>query len=419
MPRTPLTRSFALCAAMLLATLLLACPQRHAPDSPLEQNAASVPRIPLAKTPGLHLVYAVNDPRSVTFGVARSAHVLIAKPDGSRREILFDYSGFIFHAVPSPAGTHIAVVGSVWGESGQDERHLLLYDLASGSLTDVSATGFYSRAVQTPPIFTPDGNWVIFLSRWSVESGEFNIFECEVSSGQIRGLYTDPVEDVPLTMMPDGRRCIAVRRDPEAISVFEYISVDIETGAVTVLHRFENVTKVGPAHIDADENVIYCDIKTSEEGVGPFGGARSREVLSINLDDGTVRSLMEPFTVTYVYQTFTDADSHRRLLLRRQEDIEGEDTPMSRIALSSTDGADFQYLTDTSARSFLLRPPTNIPPIAPDNSLLFFYRQDPAFDFQDIWVMKLDGSDAVNISNTASRNEGSAGWIIIPEQPGP
>ncbi|MCX6647176.1 MAG: hypothetical protein NTY09_12590, partial [bacterium] len=144
-------------------------------------------------------------------------------------------------------------------------------------------------------------------------------------------------------------------------------------------------------------------------------GANSRDVVSVNLVDGAVTNLLEPNTVTYVYRVFRDSNGELSLLLRRQEVFEGEETPLSRIAVCSADGSDFRYLTDTSARAYLYEPPTNINHLSPDNSLLFYYRQDPLFEHEDIWVMKSDGTDPVNVSDTAGYAEGSAGWIVIPE----
>jgi hypothetical protein len=137
--------------------------------------------------------------------------------------------------------------------------------------------------------------------------------------------------------------------------------------------------------------------------------------MSIDLETGLKRVLFDPTKVTYVYQVFPDSNGDLRFLLRRQEEISEEETPMSRIATARVDGSDFQYLTGTDARCYLLAPPTNIPPLSPDHSLLFYYRQDPVFHNEDIWVMKPDGTESVNISNTAGYPEGSAGWIVIPQ----
>jgi len=413
-------RSLRILVVLVLGASLLGsasgCPQNGGEKPAPPQGTKPTPLVPLYKTPGLHLVYTVNDPRTGTIGTVSIAHVLIAEPDGSRREVLISFPGFIYHTIPSPVGTDIAFVGSARGETGQDERHLFLFDLGSLTYVDVSAVGFYSRAVTTAPIFTPDGKWVIFLSRRSVEFGEFNVFKCEVATGRIGGLYTSPVEDVPLELMPDGLSCVAARRPPNVPGIIEYIAINIDDGSDKVIHRFEGVTKVGPANLDKSGAYLLCDVKPSEEGIAGGGGARSRQVFSVNLETGTEVMLLPPDTVTYVYQLFKDSEDQDWLLLRRQEDIEGEDTPMSRIAVCLTDGSDFKYLTDTSARSYLLGPPpTNIKHLSPDFSLMFFFRQDPVFEHEDIWVMKPDGTDPVNISNTAGYNEGSAGWIVIPD----
>lgn len=413
----PLHKPAVVLVFILACAAITACPNTSSenPAPRREEPDTVVPQTPLVETSGLHLIYTVNDPRSATFRASRSAHVLIAEPDGSRREVLFTFPGFIFHTVPSPLGGEIAFVGSTIGEERTEQRHLFLYDVDGGFYTDVSASGFYTRAVQTAPIFTPDGRWVIFLSKRSSESGIFNIFRCEVASGRTTGLYTDPVEDVPLGIMPDGNRCIAVRRVPNAPSSLEYISVDVDSGTDEVLFRFNNVTKVGPAHPDNTGSTIYCDIRPAEEDPGNPMAVPSRQVLAVSPETDERTLLLDPDTVTYLYQVFTGEDGTERLLLRRQEAIEGEDTPMSRIAVAASDGSGFSYLTDTSARSYLLPPPSNIPPLSPDYSLLFFYRQDPVFEHEDIWVMNIDGTGAVNISNTAGYNEGSAGWIVIPE----
>jgi len=409
---------------ILMVVSLTGCPDTGSGESDVPGDTAVTDDRPLREVPGLYLVYTVNDPRAATFGVDRVARVLIARPvvpygvDSEaiepRREVLFSYPGFIFHIAPSPIGTHVAFVGSVSGNSGEDERHLFIYDLESKSYSDVSSAGFYSRAVKTAPIFSSDGDQVIFLSRWATESGEFNIFRCDVETGLISGLYTEPVEDVPLTLMPDGRHCITVIRDPGEIGVFFYVSIDIDNGDTEILHRFENVTKVGPAFVDVNATRIYCDLKPLDDSTNPMAVIRSRNIIELNLDDGSETQLLDPNTVTYIYQIFIDDLNEERLVLRRQEDITGEDTPMTRIATCRLNGDDFQYLTDTSARSYLLPPPSNIPHIAPDNSLIFFYRQDPVFEHEDIWVMHPDGSGETNISNTAGYNEGSAGWLLIP-----
>ncbi len=400
----------------ILCCLLVACP-RNQTDKPPDTTDDEEPEIiaPLRETSGLYLLYTVNDPRAAVMNAPEIARVLIACPDGTRREVLFEYPGHIFHIVPSPSGKDVAFVATSRDFPTQEERHLYLYSLADNNYVDISQAGRYSRIVYTAPIFTPDGSSVLFLSKRSWEYPEFMVFSGDVETGAISGLYTDPVEEVPLAMMPDGEHCVAVRRDPLDPGCSEYISLDISTGEATVLHRFENVTKVGPAHFDSDASTIYCDIKPFDPAGSLFGGIRSREALSIDLASGEETNLLGATTVTYIYQIFPDADGDVRLLLRRQEEIEGEDTPMSRIALSNLDGGDFGYLTDTSARCYLLPPPTNIPPLSPDFSLMFFFRQDPQFDHEDIWVMKPDGSDPVNISNTAGYNEGSAGWIVIPE----
>jgi Tol biopolymer transport system component len=291
-----------------------------------------------------------------------------------------------------------------------------LYDLRTDEYVDVSTAGNYSRAVQTGPIFTRDGRWAVFLSRWSVEAGEYNVFKCDVETHETSGLYTESLEDVPLTLMPDGASVIAVRRLRNTPGVLDYMTINVESGSAELLYRFENVTKVGPAFVDKTETHLYCDIRPSVTLFAADMGSHSRDVVAVNLADGSATRLLEPNTVTYVYQIFTDSSGRESLLLRRQEVSEGEETPLSRIAACSIDGSNFRYLTDTTAKAYLYGPPpSNIVHISPDNSLLFFYRQDPLFEHEDIWVMKSDGTDPVNISDTAGYTEGSAGWIVIPE----
>jgi len=404
---------------LLLALFILSgvtgCPDRPEDKSPDDEIPAPEPELPICETPGLHLVYTVNDPRLATLGNADNAHVLIAESDGSRREVLFTFPGFIFHTVPSPTGTHIAVVGSVPNLSGTDERHLFIYDIRTGRFRDVSEGGYYTRMVTTSPVFTRDGSAVLFISRRADDYPLYNIFRCEISSGQVRGLYTQSVEEVPVELTPDGRHCIAVRRVPDRSGVREFISINIESGAETIIHTFENVTKVGPACMTSDGGTIFCDLKPSDEGSSAGSGARSRELWSINLETDTATRLLDPATVTYIYQVFIDSGGSERLLLRRQEDLEGEDTPIARIATCLPDGSDFRYLTEATERSYLFGPPPkNTKHISPDNSLIFYYSQDPVFKHEDIWVMSPDGSNPVNISNTAGYGEGSAGWIQIP-----
>jgi hypothetical protein len=383
------------------------------PDKPVgkPETETQAKQKPLVSTSGMYLVYTVNDPRDNPT-TDRSAHVLIADPRTQRREILFQFPGFIFHICPSPDGKHVAFVGSAWGTDGGEVRDLFLYDLDAKSYRDVSSAGHFSRAVKTAPIFSPDGTVVLFLSQWTVGSGEFNIFKCQVDSGKMGGLYTQPVEDTPLTIMPDGLHCVAVRRVPNTMGKFEYISVDIETGKAEVLHRFDSVTKVGPAFFDFSGSTVYCDLKPAEAGSLSGSGVRSRSLVSINLVDGRVTDLLDPSAVSYVYQIFRDATG-QHMLIRRQEAQYVDETPMSFIAVANIDGSDLKYLTTKDARCYLLPPPSNIPPLSPDGSLIFYYRQDPVFKNEDIWVMKPDGTEPVNISNTAGYPEGSAGWMII------
>lgn len=361
----------------------------------------------------MYLVYTVNDPRG---GAApgRVANVLIADPRGNRKEVLFRYHGFIFHLVPSPKGDKIAFVGSGLRFDKREARDVFLYDIKSNRYSNISEAGNFSRAVKGAPIFTPDGKILLFLSQSMIGEGQFNVFKYELESGKLGGLYTDPLEDIPLTLMPDGKHCVAVRRIPEAFSSFEYLSINIATGQAKSIYRFDYVTKVGPAFFDPSSSTIYCDRKPIDPGSILTVGIRSRETVAIDLESGKEKVLFDPSKVTYVYQIFTAKDGDSWLLLRRQEEIESEETPMSRICIARIDGSDFKYLTGTEARSYLLPPPSNIPPISPDNSLLFFYRQDPIFLNEDIWVMEPDGKNPVNISNTAGYPEGSAGWIVIP-----
>jgi len=390
------------------------CPDNSGDSTDVERSILTPPELPIYKTPGLHLIYTVNNPRSATVGNTDNAHVLIAESDGSRRQVLFTFPGFIFHAVPSPTGTHIAFVGSVSRRGRTDERHLFIYTLSTGNYRDVSEGGYYTRMVTTSPLFTLDGSSVLFISRRAEDYPQYNIFKCDVETGRVGGLYTHSVEDVPLSLLPDGRHCVAVSRIDDLAGAQEFISINVESGEEAVLHRFENVTKVGPACISTDGTMIYCDLKPSDEGSAGGVGARSRELWSINLEDGTAVRLLEPFTVTYVYQIYTASDGNERLLLRRQENIQGEETPMARIATCLPDGSDFTYLTDTSSRTYLFGPPPkNTKHVSPDNRLLFYYGQDPFFKHEDIWVMNIDGSGLVNISNTAGYGEGSAGWIEI------
>ena len=400
---------------MLISCLLSGCPRNPPnPDPVPDDPGISDPVIPLKDSPGLRLLYTVNDPRGAVFNADQTARILIADPETGRREVLFEYPGFVFHLVPSPLGTDVAFVGNVRIGNDVEERHLFLYDISAGSSFDVSASGQYTRSVKSAPIFTPDGASVLFVSRRAADSPVYNIFKCNVTTGQPGGLYTEPVEDTPLAITPDGTHCIAVGRDTNTPGRFFYITIDIASGTSGILHQFENVTKVGPAGFSPDGRTIFCDIKPIDAGSTLFGGAPSREVIAIDLESGNVIELFDPGTVSYVYQVFPDENENLKLLIRRQEVIEGEETPMSMIGVSNADGSNFTYLTDTSARSYLLPPPSNIPPIAPDLSLIYFFRQDPLFDHEDIWVMGTDGTDAVNISNTAGYNEGSAGWIVIP-----
>ena len=398
-----------------LASALSGCPSSSGKGADGTGTPQPVSELPVFKIPGLHLVYTVNNPRSDTEGNPDNSHVLIAEPDGSRREVLFNFSGFIFHTVPSPIGTHIAFVANVPKSGGTDERHIFIYNIATGDYRDVSEGGYYTRLVTTAPMFNADGSSVLFISRRAEDYPLFNIFKCDIATGRTGGLYTQSVEDVPLELMNGGQECVAVRKVPDAVSAQELIAINIETGAERALYRFDNVTKVGPACVSRDGNRIFCDVKPTDEGTSMGTGARSREVWSIDLQTGKAVRLLDPMTVTYVYQDYIDPDGNERLLLRRQEDTEGEDTPLSRIATCLTDGSDFTYLTDTSARAYLFGPPPkNTKHVSPDNRLLFYYKQDPVFKHEDIWVMKPDGTDPINISNTAGYGEGSAGWIEIP-----
>ncbi|MFH1676166.1 MAG: hypothetical protein ABIC40_03995, partial [bacterium] len=342
-----------------------------------------------------------------------TARILIADPGSNRREVLFTFPGFVYHTVPSPTGKFVAFVGNVRGENHKDERHLFLYDIDRGAYADVSSPGYYSRAVLTAPIFSPDGSKVFFISRWSTESGEFNVFVCEVADRKTGGFYTEPVEDTPLTLTPDGKEVVAVRRIANRPGTLEYVAINIDDNTARSLHRFDSVTKLGPAYFDFSGATLFCDLKPFDIGSETSMSARGRLVESINLETGEEKTLLDPNSVTYLYQVFTDSQGKLRLLLRRQEESENEETPLTRIATMLSDGSDFKYLTTTEAKSYFLRPPNNIPHVSPDNRLLFFYRRDPVFEHEDIWVMKPDGSDPVNISNTAGYAEGSAGWLVI------
>jgi hypothetical protein len=392
------------------ATFSFGCPRSKPSGQPEAKPVES--NKPLISIPGTYLVYTVNDPRD-NMVTGRKANVLIADPLTQRREILFEYPGFIFHLCPSPDGKSVAFVGSEWGPDGGEVRDLFLYDIKKKTFTDVSASGHFSRAVKTAPIFSSDSSDVLFLSQWTVGTGEFNIFKCNTETLKMGGLYTDPVEDTPLTLVPDSRLCVAVRRIPNVLGAFEFISVDIDTGEMQTLHRFDNVTKVGPAFFDSTGSTIYCDIKPVDPETGGSTGIRSRSVVAIDMKANTMTELLDPLAVSYVYQVFPDAAGDYRMLLRRQEGQGETETPMSFIATVRTDGTDFKYLTNSDARCYLLPPPSNIPPLSPDYSLLFYYRQDPVFKNEDIWVMKPDGTEPVNISNTAGYPEGSAGWIVI------
>ncbi|MCK4720842.1 hypothetical protein KAU08_09290, partial [bacterium] len=59
-------------------------PGRNEPAPVIEEQK------PIHEIPGLHLLYTVNDRLTGTFTSDLTARVLIAEPDGSRREILFE-----------------------------------------------------------------------------------------------------------------------------------------------------------------------------------------------------------------------------------------------------------------------------------------------------------------------------------------
>lgn len=408
-------KSVALVAIMATTALILAgCPETSRRDGTSTESETS---LPLREIPGTYLIYTVNDFQLDIVANKRTAHVLISATDGSRRDILMSFSGFIHHMVPSPDGTRLAIAAQIEVtdeiQEGIEETHLFIYEIDTGGMVDVSLQDQRARRLKTGPIFTSDGSKVLFLSRWARDVAEFYIFSCDIVTLQISPLYTEPLEDVPLMLIPGGGQVVAVRRSPDLGNSFEFVGVEIETGASEILHTFQNVTKIGPAHVNEDHTVLYCDVKPIESEAGFISGIRSRKVVAVDLLTGSERILLDPASVSYVYQLFRDSEGNDNLVLRRQEKSPDEDTLVGRVAIYNVATSGLQYLSPIETRTSWPVPPSNIRPLSPDGTLLYYYQKDPVFEYTDIYVMHPDGSDPVNLSNTAGYNEGSAGWIAI------
>jgi Tol biopolymer transport system component len=388
-----------------------ACPNKLSEEHPREHGVQATS---LKDTSGLYLVYMVNEYQRGLTNNSNTGHVLIASPDGERRELLFNHPQFIYHIVPSPAGTHIAFVASVQITAGYDEKHLWIFNLETGRMQDVSSQGQNSRNLSTTPIFSPDGSKVFFLSKISRDTGQFHVFECDVATLTIRGLYTQPVEEVPITVIPGTGRICVVQRSPEGVNNYSHVSIDSDTGETETLHTYESITKLGPAFIDRNFRTIFTDTKPYDPSASALSGMRSRNILSVDIAFGTETELaMEEGSVSYVYQIFMDSDGVDKLLLRRQVASENEETPVGRIMKCDLDGTNQEFLTPEGLRTSWQRPPSNVPPVSYDGSLIFYFRKDPVFDFTDLYVMNTDGTNSVNVSNTAGYSEEAAGWLAV------
>ena len=120
----------------------------------------------------------------------------------------------------SPEGTRVAV------HIADDEDDIWIWDLERNTQTRLT----FDPEVDRRPIWTPDGDWVVFASN---RDGAHNLFQKKAdNTGQVERLTTSPTSQVPNAISPDGKMLVLAeglgnsrfRRDLSMVSLEDGLS---------------------------------------------------------------------------------------------------------------------------------------------------------------------------------------------------
>jgi Tol biopolymer transport system component len=251
---------------------------------------------------------------------------------------------------------------------------------------DGSADHVVLPGVNQCPRFSPDGR------RLSIGFGVVNV------DGTGRTAFTNTVEGITLgcsTWSPDGRRLAAEGWDASATDpsgVF-LASAEDGTGATRLTTNDQGGNDI-PGDFSPDgRQIAFIRGPAQEPGT----------IWIADIEDGTARQVI-PDLVGGSVSWSPDG----QWLTAGRALVPGAET---RFILVRPDGSDLQDIALPPSHNW-----ANAPTFSPDGTRLVFDMAVGTSDRADIYTMKLDGTDLVQVTDTPNDNEYFADWGTDPVQ---
>lgn len=200
-----------------------------------------------------------------------SENLRLSDADGTHQRQLTESAGFSRSAVVSPDGKTIVFVLLRNGE-----QHLWAMDADGSHLRQLTNT-----ARDTGPIFSPDGQWVIYKS---YSEGNPNLFKIALTGGQPVRL-TDKISGTP-AISPDGK-LIAFTYREEALAPVKVAIVSVDGGAPLKLFEVKPLPVRGLFHWTRDgQSLAYVTMRggVSNIWLQPINGGETRPLTDFKED---------------------------------------------------------------------------------------------------------------------------------------
>ncbi|HXI11586.1 MAG TPA: BamA/TamA family outer membrane protein [Thermoanaerobaculia bacterium] len=181
----------------------------------------------------------------------------------------------------SPDGSKIVFTGFVGNQSD-----LFVYDLASGSITNLTNDVFFDGS----PVYSPDGKWVVYSS---IVDGWAKLFRLDVSEPSRRfQLTTGSSNDIDATFSPDGKRV--------------FLSSDRQTGR-------ESAPVDTPPVIETPGGESAAAKSSGPRPVNPADRA-AYNIYSLNLENGDLLKYTDVVGGCFTPAVFIAAGNKERLV---------------------------------------------------------------------------------------------------------
>jgi Tol biopolymer transport system component len=141
------------------------------------------------------IVYGKEDSYLSSGAVGGSGRIIRQEIGSGRTEV-------VMWSPTRPVDVAILAPGRLILASSTQRENLQLSGLPAGRPGDVRRWITRGNAVDRQPVFSPDGEWVLFSSN---RSGNLELWKASITTGAIRRLTDDPAQDWDPAFTPDGR----------------------------------------------------------------------------------------------------------------------------------------------------------------------------------------------------------------------